>query len=70
MCVFGLLQAVELQARLGRVELEVEGCCFDSLLLLPGQSGQTIGECVGDAKFHRFVYPTPQTPSSLRRPGG
>ena len=44
--VFGLLNPVQAHAGVRRVQLEVEGCGFDGLLLVAGKAGQTVGECV------------------------
>ena len=43
---------MEPQARASRVELEVKGSCFGGFLLLAGQLGKAVGECVGDTEFH------------------
>ena len=50
--VLRLVELVEAHARIGRVELQVEGRRLDGLLLVAGQSGEAVGEGIGDAKFH------------------
>lgn len=37
---------------MGRIELQVKGRCLGRLLFLGAQSGQAVGEGVGDAEFH------------------
>jgi hypothetical protein len=51
----GALNAVELQAGVRRVELEVESGRFHRFLLLGGQLLQTILKCTGNAKFHKRI---------------
>jgi hypothetical protein len=46
------LQLVELEPRMGWVQLEVERRGLDRLLLLPRQAGQAVGEGVGDPELH------------------
>ena len=50
--VLGLAQLVKAHARVGGVELEVEGGRLHRLLLLVGQLGQAVGEGIGDAEVH------------------
>ena len=50
--VLGLLDAVELQARINRVLLQIERGDLDCLLLIGSQAGQAVGEGVGDAELH------------------
>ena len=50
--VLRLVELVEAHAGIGRVELQVERRRLDGLLLVAGQSGEAVGESVGDAKFH------------------
>ena len=50
--VFRPFDLVELQAGPRRVELQVEGGRLDGRLLVPGQPGEAVGECIGDAEFH------------------
>ena len=50
--VLGLVEAVELQAGVGRIELKVEGRGLGGLLLVAGEFGEALGECVGDAEVH------------------
>ena len=40
-------------AGIGRVELQVERRRLDGFLLVAGQSGEAVGEGVGDAEFHQ-----------------
>lgn len=55
--VSGLFDAVELQAGVGGVELQVESGRFDCFLLLGGQPVQAVLKGVGDAKFHMLFTP-------------
>jgi hypothetical protein len=50
--VLRLLELVELHARGRRVDLEVERRRLDGLLLVARESGQAVGEGVGDAEVH------------------
>src|SRR5665213_18869 len=50
--IFGLVQLVELQTRMRRIQLKIEGRSLYGLLLLTRQSGEAAGERVCDAKFH------------------
>ena len=52
--VLGAIELMELHARRCRVELKVERRRLHSLLLLRRQARERIGECVGDAEFHRL----------------
>ena len=56
--VFGPLQLVKAQARVGRVELQVERGCLYRLLLLSGQLAEAIGKGVGNAEFHHLTRKT------------
>ena len=47
-----LAKFVELQPRLSRIQLEVEGGDLHSLLLVTGQLGEAVGEGVGNADVH------------------
>jgi len=47
-----LVQLVQAHARIGRVQLEVEGGGLDGLLLLASQLGEAVGEGIGDAEIH------------------
>ena len=48
------IQLVQTQARLRRVQLQVEGRGFHRFLLVVGQAGQAVGEGIGDAEVHLF----------------
>ena len=45
---------MQLDPRVGRVQLEVENRGLDSLLLVAGEPGEAVDEGVGNAKFHLF----------------
>ena len=47
------VEPVELQARAGRIHLQVESRRLDRLLLVAAQPDKTIGEGIGDAEFHQ-----------------
>ncbi len=57
--VFGLFNAVQADAWLRRVDLQVKRRGFDPLLLVAGQACQAVGEGVGDAKVHQNARETP-----------
>ena len=46
------LHLVELDARMGGVELKIEAGRLDDLLLLSGQARKAVGECVGYPELH------------------
>jgi hypothetical protein len=50
--VFGLIDSVQLKARLSRVHLKIERGRFDGLLLFSRQAGKAVGECVGNTEVH------------------
>src|SRR6266516_3150184 len=50
-----LIELVEAHAGIGRIELQVERRRLDGLLLVAGQSGEAVGECVGDAELHPLL---------------
>jgi hypothetical protein len=50
--VLRFMHVVDLQARLGRVHLEIEGGGLDGFLLVAGKARQAVGEGVGDQEFH------------------
>ena len=52
--VLGIRYAVELQAWVARVLLQIEGCDLDGFLLVGGQPCEAVDEGVGDAKLHMF----------------
>jgi hypothetical protein len=52
--VLGIRYAVELQAWVVRVLLQIEGCDLDGFLLVGGQPCEAVDEGVGDAKLHMF----------------
>ena len=60
--VFGPVQLVQLQTRMGGIQLQVKGRCLDGLLFVSRQFGQTIGKGVGDAEFHSISQFTPVEP--------
>ena len=68
--VLCLVELVEAHAGIGRVELQVERRRLDGLLLVAGQSGEAVGEGVGDAEFHsntcaiRYVHRARQNETS------
>ena len=39
-----------------RVQLEIEGRRFHSLLLLASELGEAVSKRVCDSKFHRYAY--------------
>jgi len=43
---------METHAGIGRIELQVKRRCLDGLLFLARQSGEAVGERIGDAKLH------------------
>jgi hypothetical protein len=45
-------QPVELHARTGGIKLEIERGRLRELLLIAGESGETVGEGVGDSEVH------------------
>jgi len=50
--VLGLVEPMELQTRMSRVQLEIERCRLDGFLLIARQLRKAVGKSVGDAKFH------------------
>ena len=50
--VLHLVELVEAHAGIGWVELQVERRRLDGLLFVASQSGEAVGERVGNAKFH------------------
>ncbi len=52
--VSGLAEFVETVARLRRIELQIERCCLNGLLLIAGQAGEGVGEGLGDQKLDRL----------------
>ena len=56
--VFGLIQLVEAQARMGRVQLQVKGGHLRGLLFVAGQACEAARKCVGYTEFHASpLYP-------------
>ena len=51
---FALSSLWKLIPGLAGFDLQVKGGRLDGLLLLAGQSGEAVGEGVGDAEFHQF----------------
>src|ERR1700722_17235797 len=51
-----LVELVEAHSGTSRVELQVEGSRFDSLLLIPCQSSEAVGKRVGNAKISQASY--------------
>lgn len=54
-CKVGILHAVKFvkaHARAGRVDLQIKDCGLDRFLLVVGEFGKAVYECVGNAKFH------------------
>ena len=49
---FRLVNLVELQRRMSRVQLEIEGRGLDRLLLVAAELSETVGERVGNPEFH------------------
>lgn len=49
---FALSSLWKAHARISRVELQIERCRLDGLLFVAGQSGEAVGESIGDPKFH------------------
>src|ERR1035438_448514 len=45
---------MQLQAGMSRVQLEIEGRRFHSLLLLASELREAVSECVRDSEFHRL----------------
>ena len=58
--VLGLVDLVELHPAIDRVELQVEGGCFDGFLLIAGQAGETVCKGVGYAEVHVSALPQQQ----------
>ena len=56
-----LVEFVELQTGMRRIELEIERCRLDGPLLVARQSSEAIGKCIGNPEFHI-------TPPSSRKP--
>ena len=52
------INAVELQPRRGRVELQIEGGGLRYLLLVSGEPAQSGGEAVGDTEFEAHTVKT------------
>ena len=50
--VLRLFQLVELQTRMRRVQLQIEGRGLNGLLLIAGELGEAVGKRVGDTEFH------------------
>ena len=50
--ILGFLDSMELQARLRRIQLEVEGRVLHSFLLLAGKAAETVGEGDCDPEMH------------------
>jgi hypothetical protein len=50
--IFAFLNPMEFEARLGGIELEVDGSDLGGLLFLTGEPGEAVRECVGDPEFH------------------
>lgn len=55
-------------AGIGRVDLQIEGGGLGGFLLVAGESGEAVGEGVGDAEVHRFVR-SPRQVESQFSPG-
>jgi len=51
--VLRLVDAMELKAGLGRVHLEIERSGLDGFLFVAGEAREAVGECIGDAEFHK-----------------
>src|SRR5439155_20539215 len=51
--VLRLGELVEARPGIRGVELEVESCALDGLLLVAGEPGEAVREGVGDAEVHR-----------------
>ena len=66
--VLRLVELVELQPGLRRVDLQVEGRRLDGLLLVAGQAGEAVGEGVGDEEVQSAsgqMYETRSEPVRL-----
>ena len=50
--VFGFVEFVETQARIGRIQLQVKSRGFHDLLFLASEFGLAVGEGIGDAEVH------------------
>ena len=59
--IFRAIELMELQSRMSRVQLEIEGRGLDRLLLVAGELGQAVRKCVGDPEFHARVSMVPCT---------
>ena len=68
--VFGFIKPVKLQARVRRVQLQVEGSRLRGLLLVTGQPREAAGERVCNPKLHDLVLSSRGRLSSLRRRDG
>ena len=53
-----VIQLVEAQSGIGRIDLKVERRGLDRLLLVARQAGEAVGEGVGDAEVHRCDQPS------------
>src|SRR3990167_6480877 len=62
-----LVQLVEAQARIGRIDLQVERRGLGGFLLIAGEFGEAVGEGVGDEKVHHSA-PARQGPVAFQFP--
>lgn len=53
--VLRIVELVEVQARIGRVDLQVERGRLDGLLLVARQTREAVSERVSDAELHRIT---------------
>ena len=58
--VLGIMQLVELQSRLGRIQLKVESRGLRGLLLVAGQLVEAVCEGVGDSELHFMASGEPR----------
>ena len=54
--VLRFVQLVELQSRCRQIHLEVKGRGLDGFLLLSRETGEAIGEGVGDEEVHSGIF--------------
>ena len=55
--IFGLVELVELEPRLRRVQLEIEGRRLHRLLLIAGKLGEAVRKRIRNPEFHNTVRP-------------
>ena len=56
--VLHILQPMKIHARIGGIDLKVEGRGFNGFLLVAGEFGEAVGEGFGYAEVHGGPYPS------------